>query len=173
MFCIDSLVRGGTELQLIGLIDRLDRDKFQPYLLTIRPNENDLVPKDCNHWQWNVPKLLFPNGGKALLHLASYMRHEKVDVVQTFFQDATILGGFAAYLARVPVRFATFRDMGFWSTPKQNFVLKRIYSLMTGFICNAYVVQGHFSQKFHLDPFRFHFIPNGIDTDAFKFEPAC
>jgi len=32
LFCIDCLVRGGTELQVIGLIERLDPNKYQPFI---------------------------------------------------------------------------------------------------------------------------------------------
>ena len=44
LFCIDALVRGGTELQLLGLIDRLDRRLYRPYLLTLRPSPAELTP---------------------------------------------------------------------------------------------------------------------------------
>ena len=38
LFCIDALARGGTELQLTGLIERLDHDRFEPILCTLRPS---------------------------------------------------------------------------------------------------------------------------------------
>ena len=57
LFCIDNLIYGGTELQLAGLLDRLDRRVYEPYLLTIRPTDKKLIPEGVMHLEWNVSKL--------------------------------------------------------------------------------------------------------------------
>ena len=163
LFCIDALVRGGTELQLLGLINRLDRRRYQPHLLTLRPTPEELNPADCPHLAWNVPRLLSPAGLLALWRLVRLLRRERFDVVQTFFQDSTLFGGLAARLAGVPVRLACFRDLGFWRTRKQTLLLHRVYPLMTGFLCNAKVVQENFVAHDGLDPADFTVIYNGID----------
>ena len=166
LYCIDSLVRGGTELQLTGLIDRLDRSRFDPHLLTIRPTASELVPRDCTHLAWSVPRLVSPGGAAALWRLARFMRREGIGIVQTFFQDSTLLGGAAARMAGVPVRLASFRDLGFWRTPSQSLALRRIYATMTGFLCNAGVVKDHVVDCHGLDPDDVTVIPNGVDVDS-------
>ncbi len=120
LFCIVALVRGRTELQLIGLIDRLDRRKFSPHLLTIRPSPAKLSPADCPHLAWNVPRLISFGGARDIWRLARYLRKEKFQIVQTFFQDSTVFGGVAGRLAGVPVRIACFRDLGFWRSRSQD-----------------------------------------------------
>ena len=169
LYAIDALVRGGTELQLTGLVDRLDRDRYRPHLLTIRPSPAELTPADCPHLAWHVPRLVAPGGLKALGDLARLLRRERFDVVQTFFQDSTAFAGTAARLAGVPVRVASFRDLGFWRTRAQMLLLGRVYPLMTGFLCNAGAVRDAFVASDGLDPARFTVIPNGIDTDALPF----
>lgn len=169
LFCIDSLTRGGTELQLTGLIERLDRSRWEPHLLTIRPSPPELHPDDCGRLAWNVPRLLSPRGAGAALGLARRLRREDFAVVQTFFQDSTLLAGPAARLAGVPVRLASFRDLGFWVTPGQARVLRRVYGGMTGFLANAQVVRDHFAGLFDLAPERFTVTPNGIDSEALPF----
>lgn len=166
LFCIDSLVRGGTELQLIGLVDRLDRRRYRPFLLTLRPTPAELIPADCVHLNWSVPRLLAPAGMLALLRLVRLLRREKIDIVQTFFQDSTIFGGLAARLAGVPVRLACFRDLGFWRTRLQALLLHRVYPLMTGFLCNSGVIRENFVAHDGLDAADFTVIPNGIDAGA-------
>ena len=96
LFCIDCLVRGGTELQVIGMIERLDPKKYQPYLLTIRETDKALVPKNCQHLAWQVPKLFSLNGIKQLYKLVAWLKREKVTIVQSYFQDSTLLAGIAA-----------------------------------------------------------------------------
>lgn len=166
LFCIDALVRGGTELQLTGLIDRLDRTRFQPHLLTIRPSPPELTPRNCPHLAWNVPRLVSPGGIRAAWRLGRWLRHEDFQIVQTFFQDSTLLGGVAARFAGVPTRLACFRDLGFWRTRSQALLLHRVYPLMTGYLCNSRVVQDNFVEHDGLPPDAFQVIHNGIDVQA-------
>lgn len=169
LFCIDNLLRGGTELQLIGLIERLDPKKYTPYLLTIRPTDPALTPKNCIHLNWQVAKLFSPLGFYFVIKLAFLLRKEKINIVQTFFQDSTIFAGLAAFLARTPVRIACFRDMGFWRTKTQAIILKRVYSLMTHFICNAEVVKKHFIDSYQLNPQKITILRNGIDVSSLNY----
>jgi len=164
LYCIDTLVRGGTELQLVGLIDRLDRRLYTPCLLTLRPTPPELVPADCVHLDWQVSRLFSWRGLRALLSLVRWLRRERVGVVQTFFQDSTIFGLIAARLAGVPVRLACFRDLGFWRTGPQTVVLRQVYRLATGFLSNAAVVRDHFVGLDGLDPQKFTVVRNGVDT---------
>ncbi len=169
LYSIDNLLRGGTELQLIGLIEHLDPEKYTPYLLTIRPTESALTPSNCHHLAWHVPKLLSVGGIIALVKLVRFLRREKITVAQTFFQDSTLFTGLAAWLAGVPVRIACFRDLGFWHTKKQAFLLKRIYKLMTGFICNAEIVRKHFVEHFGIAPEKATVLRNGINVSALAY----
>lgn len=175
LYAIDKLLRGGTELQLIGLIERLDPNLYTPYLLTIKPSDSTLTPNHCHHLAWDVPRLFSISGFIALIKLVRFLRKERISIVQTFFQDSTLFAGTAAYLARTPARIACFRDLGFWYTKKQAFVLKWIYKGMTGFICNANVVREHFTKLFHLPAEKMHLVRNGIDVDALPFvdHPTC
>jgi len=169
LYCIDALARGGTELQLTGLIDHLGRDRFEPILCTLRPSPVELTPAGCRHLALDVPRLLTPIGLLAMWKLARWLKAEKVDVVQTFFQDATIFAGTAARLAGVPVRLASFRDLGFWRTQLQESLLHRIHPMMTGFLANSQVVKEHFVERDGIDPGKIQVIYNGIDPTRLPF----
>lgn len=169
LFCIDNLVRGGTELQLIGLIERLDPKKFTPYLLTIRDSDPALTPTNCHHLAWNVPKLTNIGGVRALFTLKNWLKEEGIDIVQTFFQDSTALAGLAAKLAGTPVRIACFRDLGFWSNKKQALIMRWSYQWMTGYISNAEVVKRHFSKNFGVPEEKITVLPNGVEVKALPF----
>lgn len=169
LYCIDNLLRGGTELQLIGLIERLDPKKYQPYLLTIRPSEPELTPANCRHLAWNVPRLISISGIIALWKLIRFLRKEKIDIVQTFFQDSTLFAGLAAFIARTPARIACFRDLGFWYTKKQAALLKLIYKSMTGFIANADIVRDHFVENFSIPSESIQVLRNGIEVSALPY----
>jgi glycosyltransferase involved in cell wall biosynthesis len=173
LFVIDAMARGGTELQLRGLIDRLDRSQFEPHLLTLRNRDASLVPKDCAHLDLQVSSLMSPDTARALMRTVRYLRHHRIQVVQTFFQDSTLFGGTAARLAGVPMRLVSFRDLGFWRTPGQEVALRMVYRLATGFVANSIAVRDHFCEVDGLDPARFALIPNGLDVVRFTFRPPA
>jgi glycosyltransferase involved in cell wall biosynthesis len=169
LYAIDNLLRGGTELQLIGLIERLNPEEYTPYLLTLRPSDTALTPANCKHLAWNVPSLFSWAGFVALLKLIRFLRAEKISIVQTFFQDSTLFAGTAAHLARVPARIACFRDLGFWHNKTQAKLLKLVYQRMSGFICNANIVREHFIKQFQLNPGKMHVLRNGVDVNALPY----
>jgi glycosyltransferase involved in cell wall biosynthesis len=169
LFAIDAMARGGTELQLHGLIDRLDRSRFAPHLLTLCNQDASLIPADCPHLALQVPSLSRPHAARALSQTIRYLRRHRIQVVQTFFQDSTVFGSFAARLADVPTRLVSFRDLGFWRTPNQEFALRAAYRLATGFVANSMAVRDHFCAAHGLDPRLFAVIPNGLDVGQFTF----
>jgi L-malate glycosyltransferase len=74
LYAIDNLLRGGTELQLIGLIERLNPQEYTPYLLTIRPSDPALTPPNCKHLAWHIPSLFSLGGVIALIKLIHFLR---------------------------------------------------------------------------------------------------
>lgn len=171
LYVIDTLRRGGTELQLAGLIARLDRSRFRPRLVTLRDHEADVLPPDCPHRELGAASLASPAGLRALASLRGELRREGVTICQTFFQDATLMGGLAGAMAGTPVRLGSFRDLGFWRTRRQELVLRPLYRSLTGFVANSAAVRDHFCSHDGLDPARVTVIPNGLDTGAVAFRP--
>ena len=171
LYVIDTLRRGGTELQLAGLIARLDRKRFSPRLITLRDHEVDVLPPDCPHLELGTDSLASVTGLGALNRLRRELRTHDIRICQTFFQDATLMGGLASAWARTPVRLGSFRDLGFWRTRRQELVLRPLYRSLTGFIANSTAVRDHFCSHDHLDPARVTVIPNGLDTAAIPFRP--
>lgn len=169
LFCIDRLVRGGTELQLMSLIDHLDRDRYEPYLMTIRPTDPALIPEDCEHLELDVPKLFSVSGLQSLWWLSRFLRREEIQVVQTFFQDSTVFAGLASRIAGTPARIACFRDLAFWNSRKQALLLRWVYPLMNGYVANADVVLKHFANTFGIDKNRGRVIRNGVNASELPF----
>lgn len=171
LYVIDTLHRGGTELQLSGLLRRLDRGRFEASLVTLRGFDPDLVPAGCEHWHLGVGALLHPRGLAKLASLTALLARRRFSIVQTFFQDSTLLGGLAARLAGTPVRLASFRDLGFWRTRRQTATMRLIYRTMTGYIANSAAARDHFCAHDRIDPARVVVIPNGLDAGRFAWTP--
>jgi len=171
VYVIDSMGRGGTELQLAGLIDRLDRTRFTPSLVTLRHFDPGVLPGDCPHTHLGTGSFVAPRTLLSLGALARHLRREGTAIVQTYFQDGTIFGGTAARLAGTPVRIASFRDLGFWRTRGKELVLRRVYDGMTGFVANSPAVRDDFCRRDGLDPGRVTVIPNGIEIERIAHVP--
>ena len=169
LYCIDCIQRGGTETQLVGLVNRLDRERFRPSLCTLQPSSPLLGEVRAPHIEIGGGRLVGPSGYRRIRRLAAWMKEQRIDVVQTQFQDSTILGIAAARMARVPVRLISFRDLGFWRTPVNEFLMRRTYPLATGFLANATAVKAEACRRDGLDSSRFLVIPNGIDVGGYRF----
>lgn len=121
-FVIDDLTTGGTELQLLSLIENLDRSSVRPFLCLLdgsRASAAKLTPQDCAVVRLGIRSLLRPRTLAALRRFALQLRAWEIDVVQTYFPDSTYFGVASATLARVPTIVRTRRDLYYWVTPVQ------------------------------------------------------
>lgn len=170
LYCIDALPSGGgTENQLAGLIRRLDRRRFDVHLCTLRGTANPPDLPDCARLELDLPGWLHPRAWREIDRLARYLRERRIDVVQSFFQDATLAAALAGSRAGTPVRLAAFRDLGFWRNRRSEFLMRRAYPRLTGFVANSQAVKAHFCARDRLPPGRVAVIPNGVDPDEFTF----
>ncbi|MCB1151879.1 glycosyltransferase [bacterium] len=169
LYCIDSIDRGGTETQLVGLVNRLDKERFLPHICTLQPSGTLLGEAGAPHVEIGGGRVVGPAGYRRVRRLAAWMREQRIELVQTFFQDATVLGVAAARLAGVPVRLISFRDLGFWRTPATEFLMRRSYPLATGFLANAQAVKDVVCRLDGLDPARVTVIPNGVPVGEYAY----
>ena len=169
LYCIESIGRGGTETQLVGLANRLDRARFSPVICTLRPSGDYLSEVDCPVVELGVGRLASPGGLRAGRRIADLVRREEFGVVQSFFQDPSLLAMPAARTGGAPVRLISFRDMGFWRTSWQEFLMRRAYPLATGFLANSEAVKHEVCRRDGFDPESIKVIYNGVDIDAYRF----
>ncbi len=118
-FVIPALCRGGTERQLLYLIQGLDRSLFDPTLVLFEAAERVY---DCGDLSGSIKLLRIPAAGNfrarrapALLlgaaRLAALFRKMRPDVVHAFLPAAAVLGGLASRLTGVPVFITGRRSM--------------------------------------------------------------
>ncbi|MBM9616718.1 glycosyltransferase [Desulfobulbus rhabdoformis] len=163
LYLIDSLTHGGTERQLVELIKHLDHARIHPHLCTLKPSKGLYdslpIPKVCLNFRSFVHPSLVP----VTLKLASFIRQHRIDIVQTFFQDACLLGALIKALTRVKL-VGSFRDLGFWATSSENFKMRIAYPSYNGFIANSEAVKQHFSSTYNIATDKIKVIYNGLDT---------
>lgn len=167
-FVIDTLKIGGTEKQLIEVIRNLDSKRFKSYLICLRNSEmlGDL-DIDCTKFVLDIKSIKSINTIKKIKTLRSFLMKEKIDIVQTFFIDANILGVIAARLAGVKKTISCRRDMGFWYDKKKLNYLWFINKFVDRFLVNSEAIKQNLSNIENVSKEKIDIIYNGIDLKLF------
>jgi len=176
LYCIDSLAHGGTEKQLMTLIDKINGEEFKSHLCCIQNKKNAeskelFAATKCNKIQLDFTsfrkiKVIF-----EIIRFIKYIKQNKIDIIQVFFQDPMILGVIGGKLLRVRHIIACFRDMTFWyeyESKNKLKLLKLFYGLCSNYIANSNAVKNKYVELFNLDRRKCDVIYNGIDLDRFS-----
>lgn len=172
---IASTELGGAERVFTTLLDHLDRRRFEPWVACSGsgPMLAEYARRAAGVRSFDLERIWDP---RTVLALARWMRALRCDVVHTHLWTADALGGFAATLARVPVRVATvhteyFRavdEVGMRRTRKA--LLSRlhrvVYHLFDVVIAVSHSVAGDLAQRpgVPVPSRRIRVIHNGIDA---------
>lgn len=174
-FIITGLSTGGAETMLLKLLERLDRTRFSPHVISlttlgeIGPHIAALgIPVEAMGMQPGLPSPI------AFLRLVRQIRRMKPDVVHTWLYHADLLGGLAARLAGVSVigwcirnsnldkdktRFSTRAVVGLCAR-LSTWVPSKILS------CSEEARQVHVALGYAAE--KMQVVPNGFDLARFK-----
>ena len=106
LFAIGKLSVGGAEKLLVNQLPAVDKEKYDPYLLTLFPEKKSATFEEKillagDHWKkLNFRSLL---DLIAWLKLFNFLRKEKFDAVIAALFSANLIVRFAAVIMRVPV----------------------------------------------------------------------
>ncbi len=161
LYLINELGYGGTEGQLIRLVQHLDRAHFCPHIATLRNSSRFLE-------QLNVPSLKLDFKGfrdtslfSQIARLVAFVKRYQITLVQTFFQDPHVLGAILKCLARVKL-VGSFRDLGFWRTSSGTAKIRLSDFFYDGYVANSEAVRNYSSVSFGIRPGKITRIYNGF-----------
>jgi glycosyltransferase involved in cell wall biosynthesis len=110
LFPINELTVGGAEQQLLELVKLLDKQRFEPIVLSLTPGgplepEFRAVP--------GVEVISLKRKGRydftCIFSIARIIRSRKVDIVQPYLTPANLFGLLAGIMCRTPVKIMTRR----------------------------------------------------------------
>ncbi|MFZ1987017.1 MAG: glycosyltransferase [Desulfatitalea sp.] len=164
LYIIERMGPGGTEKQLAELIRGLlsASTTVHPHLCTLRPSYSLFDSIACPKIELGTQRLLSLRTAGQLKRLTRFCKDHDIHLVQTFFQDPTLIG---AMLKRLrPVKFVgSFRDLGFWRTRAENLKMRLAYTQADGFIANSMAVKAHFATTDKIPPAKIEVIHNGFE----------
>ncbi|MES2221034.1 MAG: glycosyltransferase [Acidobacteriota bacterium] len=178
LFLIDEIggiAEGGTERQVLQLIELASRLGYEPRLAVLRGTEWLTEEQaGCQIYFAGVNSLLRPSGWRACARLVQWMRRERIALVQTFFVECNIFGPWLARLAGVPVVVGSRRNLNQWHGRSAWMApailrLQRLSNASADcVIANSLVVAEEIFKTEKLPHRKMHVAYNGIDLAKFS-----
>jgi glycosyltransferase involved in cell wall biosynthesis len=167
-FIIDSILSptGGSERQLLLLLENLDRNNFDPRLCVLQNSPwlqaNFLL---CPVYVLNIKSFKSPKSWLNMIRFAVWLKKEKIDVLQTHFRDASIIGIIAGWLARVSQIIATRKNQGYWMQSNDLFMFQNFLNRVPNiFVANSEATRQWAKKTECIDGDRIRVIHNGLSS---------
>lgn len=169
---IDSIAgdTSGTERQLLGLIERLDRARIEPLLVVLSSSRwLETHTPSCAVEVLGYRGLLKPSLPRVVSKLARLLRDKQIDVVLTFFEDAMFVGLLGVWWSRAhPVLMQSRRDIGMGNARPWYHALFDAARIVLADRFDAVVVNGEAVKRWVAEsdgvpPARIRVIRNGVE----------
>lgn len=168
LLVIESLVhRGGTELQLLELVSRVDRIRFRMHVCCFEKNVPPLqLPGPHRIMALPLTKVNSLAAIGAVLRLRAYIQRNKIDIVQTFMFKGSVIGVLAALDTRCRAIITSRRSLDF---PQGHPRLVRFLNRRTTrILANAEAVKSKVAEMEQVSPDKIDVLYNGVDLDRFS-----
>jgi glycosyltransferase involved in cell wall biosynthesis len=177
LYVIGTLEVGGTERQLVEIVSRLDRTRFEPVVCCLSaggPLEERLRREGITvhvvgfrgfSVVRNLAKVI-----RQLIRLVRVVRAEAPVIVHGLLFWAYVLGTFAARLVRVPVVIASRRSLGHFKAGKTHYLwIERAANAMTDLIiANSEAVRADVLRQEQVPARKVIVIYNGLDAERYQ-----
>jgi glycosyltransferase involved in cell wall biosynthesis len=152
----------GTEGQFWLLLQNLDRNRFEPSILLLRPSRFlESTASGVSIKVLGILKLRSPRSLWRILTATVWAAQSKYDVAHIFFNDSSLVFPLLLKLVGIKV-IVSRRDLGFWHTPGQLRILRWNRRFVDGIVANCKAVKKAVCESERYDPSRVHVIYNGL-----------
>ena len=166
---IGSFRTGGSELQLIQLLERINRDKFAPVALTMKdtgPLSRRLVDQGIEVISLNLTRKKMVS---SFLDAVRKIRALKLDILYCVLADSVILGSIIGKLAGVRHIVGGFRGLGMTWNQRRIWGVRITRHFVDSYIVNSDAIKQMRVEREKLASHCIETIPNGLDTSLFPF----
>jgi glycosyltransferase involved in cell wall biosynthesis len=177
-YLIGSMDTGGAEGQVLELLRRLDRTRFEPRLILFESSTSARVAGLVEDlFSLEIPKEAIRSNSRrfsialgAFLRLCRYLAHTRPDILHAHLPASCIFGLMAGRLCRIPVVMGSRRSLigayrgSDWTFSTADRMISRLGHFMVG---NAHAVTRELVEIDGLAPDRTGTIYNGVDTERF------
>lgn len=172
LFFIDFLYKfSGTEKHLYDLLSNLNRKKFKPFVITFQGSDDfkELIEKMGIQIQiLDISKIYGFKPFYLFFKLRSFIKKEKIKIIQTFHTNPDIYGTVLAKFSGIPIVISSRRDMGFNRNKRNVLCYKVLDRFVDSIICVSEAVKKLVINEEGVDPGKMVVVYNGIDPEAFN-----
>lgn len=173
---ITGLNVGGAEMMLSRLLSSLDRNKFEPIVISLT-NCGVIGNKIKNYnivvYEMNMKKDL--KSAFAVFSLIKLFMHLKIDLIQTWMYHADLIGGLVGKVIRVPVIWGIHNStLVLGQSSHTTIMVAKINAWLSYFIPTKIICCSQIAKNIHKEigykSSKMIFIPNGFDCNFFRFD---
>jgi len=161
---------GGTEGQVMNLVDRLDLSKFDVRFACFNRTGRFLPFLEARAipvTPYTIKRFYDLRALRQQARLSSDIRRQRVDIVHSYNFYGNVFAVPAARLARTPAVVASIRSMGEMYTPLQRRVHRHVCRLADCILTNADAIRQSLIAEGY-DAAKIKVIRNGIDVRSFR-----
>jgi glycosyltransferase involved in cell wall biosynthesis len=156
----------GTERQLLQLIQRCDRSRYEPAVTLLRGSDYiQQNPFDCPTRILGLVKLASVRSIFKFARFALGLRREGYRLVHCFLNDVSLIAPPLMRLCGIRV-LVSRRDMGFWYTPSKLAVLRVISAFVDRYVVNCLAVAEVVQRREWVPRRKISIIYNGSDASG-------
>ena len=164
---------GGTERQLLQIINRLNRQYFDPVLISLSPSPGlKRYDVQCRTYCLDYSGFLKLKFVSVLKRFRSILKKEHFHILQTFFLDSLFVTYFATFLLpNRPALVASQRDIGLgtgdlWYHKLYNWYRPFAYKRFEHIAVNSNSIRQHLLKGSKVSASKIKVIYNGIDISG-------
>jgi glycosyltransferase involved in cell wall biosynthesis len=169
---MQALTAGGTERQLLQMIDLMKQSGADVRLCTLRGTEW-LTPAiaGCPVEHFNLTSLTSLSGVAEMRRIYRWIKANNVQVLQTFFVEANIIGPLLGKMARVPILLGSRRNLNYWMSPRLAAMQRMANKFSTRLVANCEAVKSYVVKTEGVTADKVDVLYNGLDLEHFETSP--
>src|SRR3989344_8014401 len=169
-YCIGSLNIGGTERNVINIVKKLDKNKFNVFVYVLGasgPLEKKLektgVPYFFGNFTYRRRDLW-----KAYLYFIWFLIKNKIRILHSFGYPTIYYGVNAGRIAGTPILISTIQDYDYLKKDKELQKDKKVYKYASKIIADGKGAMEFAIKKQGVNREKFEIIYDGVDPDELK-----
>lgn len=169
-FVIDTIKipLGGTENQLLNLIQNLNKNKFRVFFCYLEES-NWIKENIAKEMTFNIGSLNYkhPNLIKRIIRFSRFLKKNKINILQSFFRDSNFVATVSGKIAKTPIIISSRRNKGHWHNKTELILLRFLNPMTTRILTNSYDIKQYSHQHEKISNKKIDVIYNGYDNAFF------